>query len=342
LVFFAFLVVLLAFRGQQQRQRRQRRRRREVPIVPVEIEEGLGCRHLLPVIAAMIWRQHFPSRMWWVEPRQYIHHDVVESDVWHTSPQMLNLRYWQTYRMDFLSFEALVDLLTPFLRPTARMFVRAPIPVRKQVKLVLYRLAHGVSAARMHNLYGCGESTIRKYTMIVCEALGSGENGLFFQFINTPHGDRLQNIIETFRDITGLPNIAGAIDGSHIPLTTRPSTRYTPMPSDFFNRKKFHSIVLQGVCDANRVFWNVCAGQPGGVHDAGQFAVSSVAAQLSTRQILARPVLQLGGIDIQPYLIGDTAYPSRPYLLRNYKLANPAMVDHNRCVYFFHFHFHFL
>jgi len=50
--------------------------------------------------------------------------------------------------------------------------------------------------------------------MIVCQVLGTGENGLFFQFINTPYGNRLQNIIETFRDIIGLPNIASAIDGT--------------------------------------------------------------------------------------------------------------------------------
>ena len=72
-----------------------------------------------------------------------------------------------TYHMDFITFERLVDLLTPFLRLTTVTFVRPPIPIRKEVKLVLYRLAHEVSCARMHNLYGCGESTIRKYTMIV-------------------------------------------------------------------------------------------------------------------------------------------------------------------------------
>ena len=166
--------------------------------------------------------------------------------------------------------------------------------------------------------------------MIVCRVLGTGEDGLFFQFIHTPQGDCLQNIIESFRDITGLSNIAGAIDGTHIPLSTRPNRRYTPMPFDFFNRIFFHSIVLQGVCDTKRMFWNVCAGQPSGVHDAGQFAVSSVATQLSTRQILPRPIIHLGGTEIQPYLIGDTAYPSRPYLLCNFKLGNPAMVDHNR------------
>jgi hypothetical protein len=152
--------------------------------------------------------------------------------------------------------------LTTFLRPTAATLVRIPVPLRKQVKLVLYRLAHGVSCARMHNLYGCGESTIRKYIMIVCRALGSGEDGLFFQFIHTPSSDRLQSIIEKFEEITGSPNIAGAIDGTHIPLSARPSRRYTPMSQDFYNRKHSHSIVLQAVCDTNRMFWNICAERP--------------------------------------------------------------------------------
>ena len=66
------------------------------------------------------------------------------------------------------------------------------------MKLVLYRLAHGVSCAKMHNLYGCGESTIRKYTIIVCRALEIAKGGLFFLLIHIPQGDRLQNIIESF------------------------------------------------------------------------------------------------------------------------------------------------
>ena len=334
LVFLAFFIVLQTFYG--------RRRHRVLPYHPVEIAGGNPMRRLFPIIMIMAWRQRFPRRMWWVEPRQYIHHDIVEGDVWHTTPQMLNIRYWQTYRMEFMAFEALVDLLTPFLRPTAVRFVRPPIPVRKQVKLVLYRLAHGVGCARMHNLYGCSESTIRKYTMIVCRALGTTKGGLFFQFIHTPQGDRLQNIIESFRDITGLPNIAGSIDGIHIPLSMRPSKKYTPMPLDFFNRKKFHSIVLQGVCDSNKMFWNVCAGQLGGVHDVGQFVVSSLAAQLSSRQILAEPVIRLSRMDIRPYLIGDIAYPSRPYMLRNYNLRNPAMVDQNRYVESLYLYLYFL
>jgi hypothetical protein len=52
----------------------------------------------------------------------------------------------------------------------------------------------------------------------------------------------LQAIIEDFRDITGLPNICGAIDGTHIPLADRPNRRVTLAASDFSIRK--NSIVL--------------------------------------------------------------------------------------------------
>jgi hypothetical protein len=49
------------------------------------------------------------------------------------------------------------------------------------------------------------------------------------------------------------------------------SKRVKIVIGDFFNRKKFYSIVVQVVCDANKIFWNVYVGQPRGVHDGGQF-----------------------------------------------------------------------
>ena len=73
--------------------------------------------------------------------------------------------------MSFMAFEHLVAELTPFLCPTTNMFVRPPIPIRKQVSLIIYRLVHGFFCKAMDNLYGCGESTIRKYISIVCSVL---------------------------------------------------------------------------------------------------------------------------------------------------------------------------
>ena len=145
--------------------------------------------------------------------------------------------------MTFLSFERLVQELTFFLQNIDVTFVRPPVPVREQIKLVLCRLAHDVSCTRMHNLYGCSESTIRKYTIFICRMLAS-RGGIFHHFIHTHIGDKVQSIIEKFRDIIELSNIIGAIDGTHISMTCRRSRHYTLMLSDFYNRKKFHSIVL--------------------------------------------------------------------------------------------------
>ena len=161
--------------------------------------------------------------------------------------------------------------LIQFLQSHARYFVWAPIPIRKQVKLVIYRLTYGHSCEKINDLYKCGASTIHKYTDIVCGVLSSRNQGLFTTYIHTPIGNRLHDIMERFRNSTQLPNICGAIDGIHIPVARRPRSDLIPMASNFFNRKKFHSIILQGICDMDRIFWNVCARQPGGVHDAGQF-----------------------------------------------------------------------
>ena len=69
--------------------------------------------------------------------------------------------------------------------PLRRAHTRPHAPIRKQVSSVVYRLAHGSSCKAMDYLYGCGESTIRKYTLIVCRVLSS-QDGLFGRYIHAP------------------------------------------------------------------------------------------------------------------------------------------------------------
>jgi len=108
---------------------------------------------------------------------------------------------------------------------------------------------------------------------------------LFSLCISIPSGNSLHSIISDFEKITVLPNICGAIDGTHIPLSENPNKSITLVATNFSNRKKFNSIILQGVCDSQKIFWNVCVGQPGRVHDGGQFKGSILYKNLRRRDI---------------------------------------------------------
>jgi len=113
-----------------------------------------------------------------------------------------------------------------------------------------------------------GASTIKKYVDIVCSVLIDKDN-LFGKYTTILLGQHLKDIIVHFENLIGIPNICGTIDGIHIPLVDLPNKKITLVIGDFFNRKKFHNIVLQVVCDVDKIFWNACVGQPRGVHDGG-------------------------------------------------------------------------
>src|SRR6266542_4037011 len=60
----------------------------------------------------------------------------------------------------------------------------------------------------------------------------------------------INKITSGFKKLERIPNIIGAIDGSHIPIKA-PHL----FPVDYFNRKGFYSIVLQVVVDHKKNFW---------------------------------------------------------------------------------------
>lgn len=91
------------------------------------------------------------------------------------------------------------------------------------------------------------------------------------------------------------PNGIGAIDGSHIWIEA-PHVN----PNSYFNRKRFHSVVLQGVCIDNLSFISTDIGWPGKAHDA---------------KVLRRSLLWNNGYRLcyngHYHLVGDAAYPLR-------------------------------
>ena len=81
-------------------------------------------------------------------------------------------------------------------------------------------------------------ATVWKYVQIAVNNLSDATKyPIHDKYITNPIRERLWTIISRFYVRTGLSNICGAIDGIHIPLLHRASTKVTLAHSDYFNRK---------------------------------------------------------------------------------------------------------
>uniref|UniRef100_A0A224YV12 Nuclease harbi1-like protein n=1 Tax=Rhipicephalus zambeziensis TaxID=60191 RepID=A0A224YV12_9ACAR len=103
-------------------------------------------------------------------------------------------------------------------------------------------------------------------------------------------------------DGKGPRNTVGCIDGSHIEIA-----RPEESTASYFNRKKWPSIILQGICNEDNRFLDVFIGFPGSVHDARVLRESPFFPEAAAK------------CGDGCYLLGDSAYPHLPWLLTPYK-----------------------
>ena len=94
----------------------------------------------------------------------------------------------------------------------------------------------------------------------------------------------------------------GVIDGSHI-LVLAPIYG----GENYYCRKSFHSAILQGIVDVHYKFWDYEFGWAGSLHDRVVFQVIKIGRACMERRL-------------HPYkLIGDAAYPIRPWMYCTFK-----------------------
>ncbi|KAF2880044.1 hypothetical protein ILUMI_26113 [Ignelater luminosus] len=144
---------------------------------------------------------------------------------------------------------------------------------------------------------------------------------------------KAETIIGKFKRRYGMPGIIGAVDGTHIRINAPKEYHCS-----YINRKNYHSILLQGVCDSELLFIDIYTGQPGSVHDATLFKKSNLYNRISTNNI---------DFSNNTHIIGDKAYPLATYLMVPYKdngnltpreknfnliLIMSATILHNLCI----------
>ena len=147
----------------------------------------------------------------------------------------------QRYRFGRDSIMYLSDLLTDKLERLTRR--KTSLTVEEKVMIALRFFASGSHLQVIGDTMGHDKSTISRVIRQVADALVEMKDA-FIKWPQTP--EKLNSIKNGFYQKAGFPNVVGCIDGTHVPIQAPVDDE----PS-FVNRKGFHSINVQGICDHN-------------------------------------------------------------------------------------------
>ncbi|KNE91869.1 hypothetical protein PSTG_14723 [Puccinia striiformis f. sp. tritici PST-78] len=188
-----------------------------------------------------------------------------------------------------------------------------PLSVEAQVAVGLYRLAHGTSYLTISHVFNIGKETADKACGRFVNAVLKELRLKTVAFPPMERTDQWDGIRASFEARQGIPNVVGAIDGTHVPIAIPPDDEWKA----YINQKSWASLVFQCVVDGEGNFLNVSGGGPGSMHDTRVFR-QSLLGQSLTPGVNTPSMIPDGS-----YLIGDAGYPGNVNVLIPY----PSVVD---------------
>ncbi|XP_051883901.1 putative nuclease HARBI1 [Pristis pectinata] len=187
----------------------------------------------------------------------------------------------------------LCDFLREDLQPHST--ARTALSVEMKVTTALNFFGTGSFQGATGNMCNISQGAVRAAIQQVTDVLFNKAAG-FINFGITPRQQRER--AKDFCCIAGFPKVQGVIGGTHVALKAP-----AEQPLIFVNRKGFHSLNVQIVCDAHQKILYVNAKHAGSCHDA-------VIVQHSTL-----PDLFHEDNHVQGWLLGDQAYALQTWLM---------------------------
>lgn len=209
-----------------------------------------------------------------------------------------NVEIKRLFRFERPNLNRLIDRLAVHLEhPTRR---NHSVPTSVQVCIGLHYLATASFQSTVAQVLGVSQSTTSRCYF-------NFTNSVLQEFGYLIAMGNLDDIGHQFVNVCDLPQVCGAIDCTHIEIIKPQANNY---PDEYLNRKGWHSLNVQAICDTNGVFLDVCAEWPGSVHDSRIFRNSEIHTQFMNGRF-------------QPtYLLGDGGYAVTPFLMTPYR--NPG------------------
>ena len=143
------------------------------------------------------------------------------------------------------------------LGPNIKKFdtpMTANVDVETIVVVTLARLATDNTLFMIGDLYGIVKSIVSVVVRECCKAIKDE----LLSFVI----EKIRIISTEFEAIKNIPYVTRAIDGFHLPIVD--PSKDAP---EYYYHKDFHSVILQGVVDAQCKFWDFYFGWPGSCHN---------------------------------------------------------------------------
>uniref|UniRef100_A0A8C5BCZ3 Putative nuclease HARBI1 n=1 Tax=Gadus morhua TaxID=8049 RepID=A0A8C5BCZ3_GADMO len=212
------------------------------------------------------------------------------------------------YRLPRPAIIYLADMLSNDLKRKTRR--SSPLPVVTQIMAALRFFASESFQMVVGGTLGVSQSSVSRVVREVTNALCRRAR----QFIKFPATDaECIRTKQQFFEIAGFPNVLGAVDRTHIAIKDN-------APNDeeaFVNRKKFHSINTQVICDATLRVTDLAAKWPDSTHDSFVLMNSGTGITFNEGEMP-------GG-----WLLGDSGYALRPWLMT--PILHPA-TEPDECI----------
>ncbi|CAF2520751.1 unnamed protein product [Rotaria sp. Silwood2] len=234
-----------------------------------------------------------------------------KNNKWWTEivPNMTSKQFKNNFRVERSTFLKIVQLIGLYVEKK-NTILREAIPVQKRIACALYTLGSTSELHTIANLFGIGKTTAALILHEFCHTL---VNSLFHSFINFPStNEEIQETMDDFLQKYGCPMCAGSLDGTHVSVEPLLGAEV-----DYYNYKKYHSIIMLATVNSSLKFTYINIGAPGRCNDSSVYGRSSL-ARIIENQIYANHYMIINNIRIQSHLIADSAFALHATLLKPY------------------------
>ena len=207
-------------------------------------------------------------------------------------------------------YEELLRLVGPRITKSSQK--REAIGPSERLSVALRYIITGDSQITIAQSFRISPTSIGRIVNETCRAIW--DVLLEQEYIKPPQTEEeWKNIAHSFEQKWNFHHCIGAIDGKHVNMQSPPRSG-----SLFFNYKKFFSIVLMAICNANYEFILVDIGDTGRNSDGGVFS-NCIIGDAIQRNILNIPgPEEMNTTNIKfPYVfVGDDAFPLKENLMK--------------------------